>query len=102
VFGVTLIGVFFLMIWSRIALDDTAFVLQELERQTAVEESRYWDLRLEAARLQTPDRIIRAATEMGMVYPESVRTVEVAGMGGDGSATEERWIDLKPVLGARP
>lgn len=99
---VTLMVAFFLMIWSRIALDDTAFVLQEVERETAIAESQYWELRLEAARLQAPDRIIDAAAAMGMVYPETVRTVEVPGLGADGSETEERWVDLKAVLGAQP
>jgi hypothetical protein len=93
---------FLLMIWSRIALDHTAFVLQEVEGQMTAEESRYWDLRLEAARLQAPDRIIEAAVEMGMVYPVTLRTVEVAGLGGEGTETEERWVDLKAVLGAQP
>ena len=100
--ALTVIAAFFLLIWSRIALDHNAFLLQEIERQTAVEESRYWELRLEAARLQAPDRIIDAASEMGMVYPETVRTVEVAGLGSEVSLTEERWVDLKQVLGARP
>jgi len=100
--AVTITVAFLLMVWSRIALDHTAFVLQEVEVQMTVEESRYWDLRLEAARLQAPDRIIEAAVEMGMVYPVTVRTVEVAGLGGEGTATEERWIDLKAVLGAQP
>ena len=102
VLGIGVIAIFFLMIWSRIALDNTAFQLQEIERETAASESRYWELRLEAARLQAPDRIIDAALEMGMVYPATVRTVEVAGLGGTGSETEERWVDLKAVLGAQP
>jgi cell division protein FtsL len=100
--AVVVVAAFFLLIWSRIALDHNAFVLQELESQTAVEESLYWDLRVEAARLQAPERIIAAATEMGMAYPDSVHTVEVPGMGSERSLTEDRWIDLKQVLGARP
>ncbi len=100
--AVMITAAFFLMIWSRIALDHTAFVLQEVEGQMTAEESRYWDLRLEAARLQAPDRIIDAAVEMGMVYPATLRTVEVAGLGGEGTETEERWVDLKAVLGAQP
>ncbi|MCB2222946.1 MAG: hypothetical protein KQH83_02130 [Actinobacteria bacterium] len=100
--GVTTVAAFFLMIWSRIALDHTAFVLQEVERETSAEWSRHKDLELEVARLQAPERIVEAATEMGMVYPDTVRTVEVAGLGGGGSETEERWVDLKAVLGAQP
>jgi len=100
--AVTITVAFLLMVWSRIALDHTAFVLQEVEGQMTVEESRYWDMRLEAARLQAPDRIIDAAVEMGMAYPVTLRTVEVAGLGGEGTETEERWVGLKAVLGAQP
>ncbi|MCJ7726752.1 MAG: hypothetical protein MUP76_10250 [Acidimicrobiia bacterium] len=100
--AITIMAAFFLMIWSRIALDRTAFELQEISRDTAAAESHYWELRLESARLQAPDRIIDAAAQMGMVYPDTVRTVEVAGLGGAGSDTEERWVDLKAVLGAQP
>ena len=100
--GITVVAAFFLMIWSRIALDHTAFVLQEIEREMDLTESRYWELRLESARLQAPDRIIEVAIEMGMVYPDTVRTVEVAGLGSGGSGTEQRWVGLKAVLGAQP
>jgi cell division protein FtsL len=100
--ALTVATAFFLMIWSRIALDHTAFVLQEIGSETAQAEARYWDLRVESARLQAPDRIIEAAIGMGMVYPDTVRTVEVAGLGGGGSETEQRWVGLKAVLGAQP
>jgi len=100
--GITIMAAFFLMIWSRIALDNTAFDLHEIGSKTVTAESRYWELRLESARLQAPARIIEAASAMGMVYPERVRTIEVAGLGREGSETEERWVDLKAVLGARP
>lgn len=100
--AVTIAAAFFLMIWSRIALDHTAFVLQEIERETSAAESRYWELRLEAARLQAPERIVDAAAELGMVYPDTVRTVEVPGLGAVASESEERWVDLKAVLGAQP
>ena len=102
VVAVALVAAFFLMIWSRIALDHNAFVLLETERRIAVEEAIYWDLRLEAARLQSPERVLDAALEMGMVYPETVRTVEVAGLTGGSLGAEERWVGLKPVLGAQP
>jgi hypothetical protein len=102
VLAVALVAAFFLMIWSRTALDHNAFVLLETERRIAVAESIYWDLRLEAARLQSPERVLDAAIEMGMVYPETVRTIEVAGLAGRGLGAEERWVGLKPVLGAQP
>lgn len=101
ILAATVIAAFFLLISSRIALDRNAFVLDDLERRTAVEESRYWQLRLEAARLQAPERIIDAARQMGMVYPATVRTVYVSGLEVVGSEADERWIDLKALLGAQ-
>jgi cell division protein FtsL len=96
------LAAFFLLIYSRIALDRSAFVIEEISRQMAVEESRYWQLRLEAAELQAPERIVARAQEMGMVYPASVQTIEVAGMGSPGTGAEDRWADLKALLGAQP
>ena len=100
--AVVLLAAFFLLIYSRIALDRSAFVLQDVARQTEVEEARYWQLRLEAAELQAPERIMARAQEMGMVYPASVRLVEVAGMQSSGTGAEDRWADLKAILGAQP
>jgi hypothetical protein len=67
-----------------------------------VEEARYWDLRLQVTELRAPERISSLAAEMGMVYPETVRTIEVPGLGESGTGVEERWIDLKALLGAQP
>jgi len=99
---VVVLAAFFLLIYSRIALDRSAFVIEEISRQTAVEETRYWELRLESARLQSPERIVAAAAELGMVYPDRVETLEVAGIGTSGTGAEERWADLKALLGAQP
>ena len=99
---VVLSAAFFLLIYSRIALDRSAFVLQEINRQMEVEEAHYWELRLEAAELQAPERITARAEEMGLVYPESVQTIEVPGMGSSGTGAEDRWADLKALLGAQP
>ena len=99
---VVVLAAFFLLIYSRIALDRSAFVIEEISRQTAVEETRYWELRLESARLQSPERIVAAAAELGMVYPDHVETLEVAGIGTSGTGAEERWADLKALLGAQP
>ena len=96
------LAAFFLLIYSRIALDRSAFVIEEISRQMAVEESRYWQLRLQAAELQAPERILVRAQELGMVYPTSVQTIEVPGMGSPGTGAEDRWADLKALLGAQP
>ncbi len=99
---VVVLAAFFLLIYSRIALDRSAFVIEEINRQTAVEETRYWELRLESARLQSPERIVAAAQELGMVYPDRVEALEVGGLGTSGTGAEERWADLKALLGAQP
>jgi cell division protein FtsL len=99
---VVVLAAFFLLIYSRIALDRSAFVLEEIGRQTAVEEARYWELRLESSRLQAPERIVARAQELGMVYPDRVGTLEVAGMGASATGAEEHWVDLKALLGAQP
>jgi len=62
--AVTVLTAFFLLIYSRIALDRSAFVLAEIEQQMELEEARYWDLRLEGAHLRSPDRITRLARDM--------------------------------------
>ncbi|MCL1595516.1 MAG: hypothetical protein M3132_14285 [Actinomycetia bacterium] len=69
-FTVLVIGVFFLMIYLRIALDQSAFELDTLEDQIAVEESAQLDLRLELAQLQDPQRIAQQAAQIGLVFPE--------------------------------
>ncbi|MFQ5947250.1 MAG: hypothetical protein ACE5KX_00135 [Acidimicrobiia bacterium] len=102
VFCVMVVVAFFLLIYSRVALDRSAFVLAELERQMTVDEARYWELRLETAELQAPDRIRSLAEAMGLVYPEEVRTVVVPGLGEGGSEADDRWVDLKPLLSAQP
>lgn len=93
---------FLLLVYSRIALDRTAFVLEDIENRISVEEARYWDLRLQVTELQAPERIAQLASEMGMVYPDSVEEVVVPGLGSPGSAVEGRWVELKALLGAQP
>lgn len=97
-----LTAAFLVSVYARIALDRSAFVVTDIERQIAVEEARYWDLRLQVTELRAPERISALATEMGMVYPETVRTIEVPSLGESGPGVEERWIDLKALLGAQP
>ena len=90
VFVVTL--AFFGLIISRISLDQSAFVLDELEERIAVAEADYWDLRLEVARLQDPERIAAAARH----------ALDVPRTGGGELEPEERWAQLKALLSAQP
>jgi cell division protein FtsL len=100
--GIVVVAAFLGSVYARIALDRTAFVLTDIEAEIAVEEARYWDLRLEVSELQAPDRIAERASELGMVYPDSVRSIVVPGIGGPGPDTDERWVDLKGLLSAQP
>jgi cell division protein FtsB len=98
--AVVLSAAFLLLVSSRIALDRSAFVLEDLQLRITAEEARYWELRMELTELQAPDRIARLAEEMGMVYPDEILIVEVPGLGGPGPGVEDRWIDLKALLSA--
>lgn len=102
VLAVVVVGAFFILISSRIALDRTAFELDRLDREIAAEESRYWELRLEVTELQSPERIRELADEMGMVYPARVETIDVPALGTPVRDLEERWADLKALLSAQP
>jgi cell division protein FtsL len=100
--AITVAASFFLLIFSRIALDRSAFVLEDVQREIATQEARYWDLRLQVTELQSPDRIAGMAADMGMVYPAELHTVTVPGLGDPNPGVEERWADLKALLGAQP
>ncbi len=101
-FTLAVVGAFFLVIYSRIALDRSAFELSDLESRITAEESRYWELRLDLARLQAPDRIMRQAEELGMVYPDEVRRVQASRPGAPPAEIQDRWVDLKALLSAQP
>ncbi|OFW66640.1 MAG: hypothetical protein A2Z12_08400 [Actinobacteria bacterium RBG_16_68_21] len=100
--AMTVAMAFFLLISSRVALDRSAFVLEDIERDIAAQEARYWGLRLQVAELQAPGRIAELAAQMGMVYPAELHVLEVPGLGEPGPGVEERWADLKALLGAQP
>jgi cell division protein FtsL len=102
VFTLAVVMAFFLLIFSRTTLDHTAFEIKDLETRIAAEESRYWELRLEIARLQAPDRIMDAAGELNLVYPEEIRNVTVAIEGGPAMSLDDRCAELKALLSAHP
>ncbi len=77
IFAVAVIVAFFGLIFSRISLDRSAFVLENLERQITEQEARVGDLRVEVARLRSPRRIASLAEDMGLVYPAERISVRV-------------------------
>ncbi|GMQ98706.1 MAG: hypothetical protein BMS9Abin17_1231 [Acidimicrobiia bacterium] len=88
-FTILVIGVFFLMIYLRIALDRTAFELDTLTDQIAVEESAQLDLRLEIAQLRDPQRIATQAEEIGLVFPDERVALVIAPISAVGDAPSE-------------
>lgn len=98
-FTVAVVAAFFGLISSRTALDRSAFVVEELDREIAREEARYQELRLEVARLQAPQRVLDLARQMGMVFPEEVKTVVAPGVVvAEDRSLDPRWTQLKTVL----
>ena len=102
IFALVVILAFFGLIYSRISLDRSAFTLEDLEQRIAIEEARHWDLRVEVARLQSPDRITGIAQDMGMVYPVELVSLEVEGVDAETLDPEYRWAQLKALLAAQP
>ena len=97
------VGIFFGLITANTALDRTAFELEEIRQEIGVEQARYDRLRLEVARLGSPERIQPMAEELGMVYPDpsDIRTVTASGVvvvERDG----DRWTDIKSIVSASP
>lgn len=80
VYTVVAVIAFFALIYSRTALDGTAFELRELQQQIAVEEERQQQLGLEVARLASPGEIVPAAEEMGLILPDEVIPVAADGV----------------------
>ncbi len=101
-FTVLVVFVFFALIYSWTALSGSAFDLKEVDAQIAQEAATFDKLRLEVARLQSPERIVPLAEEIGLVLPDQVRTVEAAGVTGSDGGAEARWAEVKSILTASP
>lgn len=104
VFTLLVVLAFFALIYSRTALDDSAFLVQQLESGIADEEARYWQLRLEVAELQAPDRIAEEAARLGLIYPQGGPVpLDVPGVvRGEPSDLDDRWAHIKSLLSAQP
>ncbi|MEN8112941.1 MAG: hypothetical protein ABFS21_01025 [Actinomycetota bacterium] len=102
IFTLVAVAAFFAVIYSRISLDQNAFELQRFERAIAVEYERHWDLRVEHARLHAPERITQRAADLGLVYPDDRRTIEIAGVAEPIGGPEDRWMELRALLVEQP
>lgn len=101
-FIIIVVGAFFGLTYSRISLDRSAFSLDTLEQRIAEEEARHFDLRVEVAELQNPERIANVAAEMGMVFPDSRVELAVDRVADDELDLEFRWAQLRALLSAQP
>ena len=102
VFALAVIVAFFGLIYSRISLDRSAFVLEELEREIAEQEAVLGDLRLEVARLRAPERIASIAEEMGLVYPAERISLRLPDGPQRVEIPEYQWARLRSVPAAQP
>ena len=97
------VALFFGLIVANTALDSSAFELEEIRTEIAAEQMRFDQLRLEVARLRSPERIQPLAEELGMVYPDPAFTREVTARGVVVVESDHnRWADIKSILSASP
>jgi len=80
VYSTVLALAFFGLIYSQTRLNQSALVIQDIERQIVAELEVAEDLRLQAARLQSPARVQPAASELGMIFPISLETLTAPGV----------------------
>lgn len=102
VFALVVVLAFFALIYSRISLDRAAFELHQIGQDVAAQERIHWDLRLEVARLQSPQRITEAAAGLGLVYPEERITIEASGVASDTNYAAARWTASRSLLSELP
>lgn len=72
VLSTILVTAVFGVVGAHVALTQYQFRLENLQREAAKEETRYEKLRFQVAQLESPDRIVAAAQELGMVPPAAV------------------------------
>jgi cell division protein FtsL len=92
----------------HVALTQGQFRLEQLEAEADAQQTRYEQLRLQVAELESPDRIVAVAQErLGMVSPPGVTYLSPSGpvtderTGNDASAASgmaASWNEVKPHL----
>lgn len=101
----TLVAIFGLVTFN-VFLVQSQFELERIEQQVDAERQEYERLRLEAARLSSPERILDLArSELGMVDPEGVTHLTAPASGSQEGAPPggaRSWAEVKPFLAAEP
>jgi hypothetical protein len=101
-FALAVIVAFFGLIYSRISLDSSAFEIQKLEQEIAIQEDLHWQLRYELAQIQSPALLEQQIADLGMVYPEARLALSVPIVGVDELDPDYRWAQLRAILSAQP
>lgn len=113
--GVVLTALVFVVLFA-IAIANTVLVqgqihLDGLDDQLTSEQARYQDLRKSVAEMESPERVVAAAKELGMVAPDDLVYLQPAatdttpgsGQGANPGASDEirsDWSAMKPLLEA--
>ncbi|MEY2478552.1 MAG: Cell division protein FtsL [Actinomycetota bacterium] len=93
----------------HVALTQGQFRLERLEARADEQQTRYEQLRLQVAELESPDRVVAVAQErLGMVSPPGVTYLSPSGPVSDGPADNDvsaassgsaaSWNEVKPHL----
>lgn len=93
-FTLVVVVALFGIVMTQTSLDEGAFELAELNRSIANAQTENQHLRLEVARLESPARIAPIAAEMGLVYPDTRRTVMVDGVIDQIVEGDQRWSSI--------
>mgnify|MGYP001828958907 CR=1 FL=1 len=93
-FTMVVVVALFGIVMTQTSLDEGAFELAELNRSIANAQTENQHLRLEVARLESPARIAPIAAEMGLVYPDTRRTVMVDGVVDQIVEGDQRWSSI--------
>lgn len=101
-FALAVVVAFFGLIYSRISLDHSAFEIQELEQQIAIQEDLHWQLRYELAQIQNPATLGQQIANLGLVYPDQRIALSVPVVGVNELDPDYRWAQLKAILSAQP
>ena len=92
-FSLVAVLAFLGMIMVRTSLDRSTIDLAQIERNLTEARSLNQRLRLEVARLESPDRIAPLARELGMVYPATSERLVVDGV-RQLALSDPRWSEL--------
>ena len=87
--------------------------IDTLDSQVQDEQARFQQLRLEAAQLEAPARIVDAANRLGMVPPPGTTYLTPSASAaadantrnaasGDDTSSNSDWTTVKPLLGSAP